>query len=155
MNATSQKLAHWFILKSKEDAKPLTPAKLMKLAVFACYEYVWKFKEPLLNESVEAWENGPVIPSLHHEYKEQQAHSPIENPSRRQSPLEADAELEAFLQSIWKDYGKYTTRQLDRISQQTYSPWSMTLGRSRRENHPAITESILLEYYDSIPPADA
>lgn len=152
MNATSQKLAHWFILKSKEEAKPLTPVKLMKLAVCACYEYLHLYKEPLLNESLEARETGPVVPSLYHEYKDKGGNEFIENPSRRQTPLEPDEDLENFLNRIWKEYGKYTGRQLDRITRQAKSPWALTLAQSRG-TRATISDETIVEYYDSIHPA--
>lgn len=152
MNATPQKLAHWFIQKSKEEAKPLTPAKLMKLAVCAYCEYMRQYKEPLLNESLEARENGPVVPSLYHEYKDKGDNEPIENPSRRQSPLEPDEELENFLNRIWKEYGKYTGRQLDRITRHAKSPWALTRTQSRG-TRPVISDKTIIEYYDSIHPA--
>ncbi len=152
MNITSQKLAYWFITKAESIDRPLTPAKLIHLSVLACHEYLRDFGIPLMNESTEAWENGPVLPTLYHEYKEQGFCHPIEHTSRRQSPLEHDDQIEAFLESIWNKYDKYTARQLARASTRPGTPWDITIHSSESFRHPAIGESAILAYYSSLRP---
>lgn len=52
-----------------ESGRPVTPLALQKL-LFYCHAYHLAFLDkPLVNESVEAWTYGPVVPSVYHEYK--------------------------------------------------------------------------------------
>lgn len=150
MNITSQKLAYWFITKAESCNSPLTPAKLMHLAVLACHECLRDFDEPLMNESTEAWENGPVLPTLYHEYKDHGFFSIIEHPSRRQSPPEPNEQLEAFLNSIWDKYYKYTARQLTRASMRPGTPWDNATYDKDPSRHPVIELADILDYYGAL-----
>lgn len=149
MNVTSQKLAYWFIVKAEATERQLTPSKLMQLVILASHEYLRDFGEPLMNEAAEAWENGPVLPTLYHEYKEQGFFAPIEHASRRQTPLEPDEQLENFLSCIWDKYDKYTARQLVRASMAPGTPWDLTL-EEEPDRHTTIERETILDYYESL-----
>lgn len=128
-NITTQKLCHWFIQQANENGTPVTPVKLNHLVILASWWYRYKTGEPLIAETPEAWSSGPVLTSIHHEYKDQPAYSVIEYPSRRQPPLEDEEQTIPFLQEIWQLYGKYTGQQLTRINTSAHSPWAQTQER--------------------------
>ena len=61
-------IANYF-LKSYEE-KGIPPLKMQKLVYIAHGWHLALYKEPLVaDEYAEAWEYGPVFPSLHHEFK--------------------------------------------------------------------------------------
>jgi uncharacterized phage-associated protein len=54
------------ILKiAKEQGKPLTPLKLMKLVYIAHGWHMAIENQDLFNNRIEAWKYGPVIPDLY------------------------------------------------------------------------------------------
>src|SRR5256885_15287234 len=62
-------IANYFIQRGIDSNKSVTPMKLQKLIYFA-HGWYWAIKnEPLIDESVEAWKYGPVIPSVYHAFK--------------------------------------------------------------------------------------
>src|SRR3977135_2921517 len=70
MSFDAKAVANFFLDLAKAEGQPLTPMKLQKLVY---YPHGWRLGivgKALLNEQIEAWEFGPVIPSLYHEFKE-------------------------------------------------------------------------------------
>ncbi len=149
---TTQKLCNWFILQSTQAGKPLSPVKLNHLAILTNWWYLHRHGEFLLNESVEAWEKGPVLPTIYHEYKDESPHGIIEHPSRRQpapEPEELEA-LGAFLQYIWTLYGKYTAQQLARINTAPTSPWNNARGKHANAQRQHITQEHVVAYFKAL-----
>jgi len=62
-------IANWFLDRSKSDGKPVDPMKLQKLIYFAHGWHLGLIRHPLVDELFEAWEYGPVVPSIYHEFK--------------------------------------------------------------------------------------
>ena len=83
-HTTTQKLCNWFIQQANAKNLPLTPVKLNHLVILADWWHLHHHGDFLINERAEAWTCGPVLPSIHHEYKDQPPCSIIERPSRRQ-----------------------------------------------------------------------
>lgn len=52
------------------DGISVTPMKLQKLLFFCHADYLTSYGEPLLQQEFEAWDYGPVIPSLYAEFKD-------------------------------------------------------------------------------------
>ena len=111
-STTTQKLCNWFIQQANAKGLVLTPVKLNHLVILADWWHLHRTGGFLINERVEAWPSGPVLPSINHEYKDQPPYSSIEHPSRRQPPLEEETDIIPFLEHIWNVYGKYTAQQL-------------------------------------------
>jgi uncharacterized phage-associated protein len=72
----AKSVANLFIRKSISDGLPIDPMKLQKLIYFAHGYYLARtyLREgraiPLVNEFFEAWDYGPVLPSVYHEFKD-------------------------------------------------------------------------------------
>src|SRR5208282_4587731 len=61
----SMAVANWFI----ENLSRVDPLKLQKLVYFAHGWHLALRDQPLIDELVEAWDYGPVVPSLYHQFK--------------------------------------------------------------------------------------
>lgn len=144
---TTQKLCNWFIQKANEKNSPLTPVKLNHLVILADWWYLHRNGESLISEEAEAWPQGPVLPSIYHEYKDQPSNSAIDHPSRRQPPLEPETDAIPFLEAIWNFYGRYTARQLVRINTSPDSPWKLAQGRQDSPERQHITKEYVEEYF--------
>ena len=130
-------LAH----KNKDEAKLLTPMKLIKLVYIthACALVI--SKQPMINTPVKAWKYGPVIPSLYHELK-QYGSSPvtnlIENTEDTSSINEADRKMIIDTSEAFKSWDGF---QLSTFTHQADSAWTKARERaSIFNNTPEITD---------------
>ncbi len=149
-HTTTQKLCNWFIQQANTKGNLLTPVKLNHLVILADWWHLHRNGDFLINEKAEAWSSGPVLPSIYHEYKDQPPYSAIEHPSRRQPPLEEDADIIPFLEHIWNLYGKYTAQQLGRINTAANTPWHQVQGKLGEAEHQQITREHVEAYFQSL-----
>lgn len=62
-------IAHLFVQKGIDESKPLTHMKLQKMVYFAHGLHLAAYEgKPLIIDSIEAWQFGPVIPSIYCRY---------------------------------------------------------------------------------------
>jgi uncharacterized phage-associated protein len=136
-------IANHFLSLAEIEGKPIDPMKLQKLVYYAHGWHLAIKDEPLIDEQVEAWPYGPVIPSLYRElkiYEDRPITSKIEDldvieviedddvyyrdniPSIEEH--QGDAEFtKSLLQKIWNVYGKYSAIQLSNMTHEENSPW--------------------------------
>jgi uncharacterized phage-associated protein len=62
-------IANYLLEVAKNHNETLTPMKIQKLVYFANGWHLALKNEPLINEQVEAWPYGPVIPSLYRAFR--------------------------------------------------------------------------------------
>lgn len=118
-------IANYFIKKYDTD-ELLTPMKLIKLTYIA---YGWYLAlsdgEQLVNEEPQAWDLGPVLPTLYHSLKQyggSKVKDPI--PVKRDNKDKITDEDADFLDFIWRNYGEHSGVELSAITHTKGSPWS-------------------------------
>lgn len=134
-------IANEFLKFAEDDGVGLTPMKLQKLVYFANGWYLALNGKPLINEQVEAWDYGPVIRTLYHEFKHH-GNSHIEGYStnfddyergfikfntpflEQGGPSDQVEPTRAFLARIWEVYGQFSATQLSNMTHVADSPWS-------------------------------
>src|ERR1051326_712020 len=140
MPIASSTVADYFLELGRRESVPVTPLKLQKLVYFAHGWYMGFTGEPLVNETIQAWEFGPVIPSLYHEFKEFK-NSPITRLTRyfRQQDLTSPEIMasKSLLDRIWSIYSRYTAAQLSALSHEPNGPWHQTV-RQMPDGHVRI-----------------
>lgn len=119
-------IANHFIELAGEQGKKLTPMQLIKLAYIAHGFSLAIYKRPLLNESVEAWRYGPVVPSLYRRlksYGSSEVSAPISTTifGRNESLDEEDRQL---LDTVFQKYGKFNGVQLSHLTHRPGTPWA-------------------------------
>ena len=62
---TPQDIAKYFLLRASDDGDLVSPLKMQKLVYYAYAWYLARTSDKLFDEQIEAWANGPVIPSLY------------------------------------------------------------------------------------------
>lgn len=62
-------LANLFLDWSDDDGISVSPMKLQKLLFFAHADFLVRHNKSLIKQDFEAWDYGPVIPSLYQEFK--------------------------------------------------------------------------------------
>lgn len=132
-------IANYFLELAAEKGEKLTPMKLQKLVYYAAGWFAGHTGKPLVDEAPEAWQYGPVFPSIYHEFKRFGA-SPITSKATQLEPNEfdfgaavtpADTNVRKFLDNIWESYSKYTGIALSEMTHAQGSPWHQTWQASQ------------------------
>lgn len=139
MPYSAKAIANAFLDFPDASYRRLTPMKMQKLVYYA---HGWNLAlkdAPLIDEQVEAWEWGPVIPSLYHAFKHY-GDIPIrqkvvdlrwDRQEDRTYEYEYDIEnyqedndfTQSLLIKIWQVYGDYTPFQLSNMTHAHETPW--------------------------------
>lgn len=126
-------IANYFIDLANANGEALSPMKLQKLVYYAVGWFAGHTGKPLVDEAVEAWQYGPVFPSLYHEFKcfgagpiSTKAHDVHEGFVRQEVAIPADPHIRQFLDNIWSSYGKFTGIALSEMTHASDSPWDLT-----------------------------
>lgn len=133
-----------FILREMGE---MTTMKLQKLVYYAqAWSLVWD-EEPLFNEKIEAWANGPVVPELYEKHRGQFKVSqwPYGDPNT------FSKKQRATLKSVLKFYGKKPSQWLSDLTHKE-DPWKNArkgLSVNARGNR-VITHASMAEYYSSL-----
>lgn len=125
-------VANYFIQKSLDEGRLLTPMQVIKLTYLAHgWNYAY-FSEDLLSEAVQAWQYGPVIRSLYHELKEygnRVIPELIRDRDGSFSKVPESDERRALLDKVWDVYSKYSGGQLSTMTHQKGTPWHQVYER--------------------------
>ncbi len=167
MSYDPKAIANFFIEAAEAEDKRLTPLQVIKLVYIAHGWYLGLTGEPLINEHPEAWEYGPVIPSLYHEFKifgrgpitkkatafvgEGIGEDYFLNLEEREvsppNPQEDRATCD-FLARIWDEYKRFSGSQLSTLTHQPNTPWHMTWNqRGKYQKGVDIPEHLILDHY--------
>jgi uncharacterized phage-associated protein len=142
-------VANEFLAIAKTQGITLTPMKLQKLVYFAHGWCLALTGQPLIRESVQAWQYGPVIPAIYHELKGV-GNGPITGPAN-DLVMHGDGKiyfsaitLEDFPESeerknaqeiiarVFTQYGKYSAAQLSNATHLEGTPWSQVYREGQR-----------------------
>lgn len=138
-------IANYFLDRATEAGVEITPMKLQKLVYYAQGWHLAFDPEgrPLVSDKPQAWDFGPVFPSLYHEFKDfgnrpitRKAVTPVDDdgnltfvePSIDQEAKSKRYNAEfakAILDRVFDSYGKLPAVRLSEMTHVEGSPWSM------------------------------
>ena len=105
--------------------------KLIKMVYIAHGWHLAIKGEPLIDEAVEAWKYGPVVPLVYQNFRcfrdsqiTRMAH--VLHDNHLISPEVDSNDTRQFLESVWDAYSQYTGPQLSAITHQKNTPWYQT-----------------------------
>lgn len=134
----------------------------MTLVYIAHGWYLGLTGTPLINEAPEAWEIGPVIPTLYHSlkiYGNDPIRDKILKPESGTSPdqtaayaLPAESEILKFLNGVWQAYGSFSDSELSTLTTKTETPWHKTWSEqgASYSNGVDIPESWIQDHYRTL-----
>lgn len=123
---TSHDVAKYFLSMTDEDVGDLiSNLKLQKLIYYAQGLHLAIYDKPLFNESISAWEHGPVVTSLYHAYKEYGS-GPIPPPDDLDFD-KFDQEMREFLDEVYEVFGQYSAWKLRNMTHEE-PPWKDAKG---------------------------
>ena len=100
-----------------------TPMHLLKLTYISHGWMLGISGEALINEPVEAWTYGPVVPSIYHSYKSFGGNSITAVPVDHSDKF-TDHQRE-LIQGVADAYSAYTALELSNITHQPGTPWDI------------------------------
>ncbi|MBR2172727.1 type II toxin-antitoxin system antitoxin SocA domain-containing protein [Sphingopyxis sp.] len=69
MNQNPKAIANLILDVANQIGRPASNLTLNKIAYFAHGSYLAKYKSPLIDAKIEAWQYGPVFREIYHEFK--------------------------------------------------------------------------------------
>lgn len=153
-------VANYFLKLAKSEGRFLDPMGIQKLVYFAHGWHLAILGAPLVNQAIEAWDYGPVIPDIYHAFKEFGSGwisrpALVLSPGSRtvyewldpQIPNTPENERTlALLRRVWETYKGYTSVQLSNLTHTNNSPW--TLARNREQM--VIANPDIAEYFRTL-----
>lgn len=138
----ARNVADYFLANVDEaSGDSISNLKLQKLVYFAQGLHLVMREMPLFGEPIEAWEHGPVVPGLYHEFK----HRGNEGipPPERFSAQDYLPEVREILDAILTVYGQFSAWKLRNLTHEE-PPWRET---ARNAN---ITHEKLIEFFRQV-----
>nr|WP_321484270.1 type II toxin-antitoxin system antitoxin SocA domain-containing protein [uncultured Cohaesibacter sp.] len=141
-------IADEFLRLGKERGKLFTPMELLKLVYIAHGWYLAYKNKALINDRIEAWKFGPVIPNLYHATKKF-GRNPIPLEQIDTSlPSRVDSDTKAFLSSVLEAYKDFNGIALSNLTHQPGSPWFQVYNPN--ELGIEIPEPLISQHYKQI-----
>ena len=116
-------VADFFLRKTEEIGKVLTPLQLIKIVYLAHGWFLGLYGRPLLDEAVQAWKYGPVIPSVYHAVKIFGNSGISVSFLKRYRSERFSPEEENIMEQTLDIYGGYSGLQLSSLTHQEGTPW--------------------------------
>ncbi len=120
------------------EREGITNLKLQKVLYFVQAYSLSKLGKSLFTDKIEAWEYGPVVPSVYRKYKEKKS-DPIISEEDKSSLSEEDKEI---VQKVWNTFGGYSASRLVDITH-AHTPWK----QASKSTIKLISDKALKEYY--------
>lgn len=123
MPYSAAKVANRMLEMARANGDVITPLKLLKLVYIA---HGWSFpylRQPLLAEPAQAWQYGPVVPSLYHAVSHFRAR-PVTELVPDTDPQTLSDEANALIESVYNTYSPYSGIQLSNMTHMPNTPWS-------------------------------
>lgn len=116
-------VANFFVEMAKRTPEDeMTNLRVNKLLFFAQGLSLINLKRPLFEEDIQAWDFGPVVPSVYRTFKicgSERIHEPAGDFS---FDMFSSDEIDVLLDVI-RDFGQYTTSKLVRLTHAKGTPW--------------------------------
>jgi uncharacterized phage-associated protein len=143
-------IADYFLYIGKDD-QTMTPMKLIKLVYIAHGWYLGLNNENLINEPIQAWKYGTVIPSLYEKFRHFRGNKITDIPNSE--PIIVLDEDKSFLNKVYEIYKKYTGLELSAKTHQPNTPWTLTWNKAIEGNgtiNLTIPDALIKNYYKAL-----
>jgi uncharacterized phage-associated protein len=134
--------AQYILDKQRAKGDTLSPMQLIKLVYIAQGFMLGKKGKPLLDESVEAWQYGPVVPSVYHAVKHFRS-DPVVNVAGNIALLSTDEK--EILDLVADSYAQYDGVTLSSATHKNGTPWHVTWSSSGKSN--PISNDLIEHFY--------
>ena len=137
-----QDVANYFLsLVDPDDDDCISNLKLQKLCYYAQGFYLAQYNKRLFDETIKAWQHGPVIPRLYHLYKDQHSSCLVKDKNFNIYSIPKD--IRDFLDEIYLTYGQFSAWRLREMTHEE-SPWKNAYNKVKDD---IITDDELIRFF--------
>lgn len=141
-------VANFFIIGTRSPAN-MTNMKVNKLLYYAQAWALVRLGTPLFDEQIEAWQHGPVIPSVYHLYEPFKS-DPITIIGDTSFLNSISAEESQLLLDVAREYDGLSAWQLRNQSHGDNEPWSKVYDPQKM--HTVISNEMIKECFSKMIP---
>ncbi len=138
--------AKFFIYLMQDEENDLSNLKLNKLLYYAQGCHLKRTGKPLFCDKIEAWQHGPVVADIYHEYKKFGNRPINESNGEFDSSNFDETEMQTLLDTA-REFGKYSASALREMTHQPDTPWSLYFKEGERNI--VIPNENIKSYFDS------
>ena len=143
-------IANAVLDEAARQGKQLTIMQMLKLVYISHGWSLGLLNEPLVNQQPEAWQHGPVFPSVYRAFR-QYGSSPITAKATDPFGQVYDAALSSgqkqIIESVVTSYGGMHAFALSGITHQEGTPWSDTYRRGASAD---IPDRVIADHYKQL-----
>lgn len=121
----SRTVANRFLEIARTSGDTLTPMQVLKLVYIAHGWMLGLYGRALIKDQVQAWQYGPVIPTLYNSMKDFRS-APVTGMLNAPSGDVLDANEQDLVGQVYSIYGKRSGPALSRLTHAQGTPWHMT-----------------------------
>ena len=142
----ARSVANQIIERAHQSQRAITHLEVQKLLYFCHAWMLGLYQEPLIEQPIEAWQYGPVVPDVYNSLRRHGG-----EPITRLIPGVAKdeySEIEAdIIDQVFQKYGGLTVGQLIAATHATGAPWAQTWDKYGPSGHAVIPDPIIEDYY--------
>ena len=153
MVSNAKEVANYFINKAKKSGSFLTPMQVQKLVYIAHGYNLAIADKPLISDEIQAWEFGPVIPSLFYDLKQYSSSSVVDYIRDYQTSkiIKGDFtnDQKGTMDGVWDEYGHLEAFQLSWLTHRPDTPWDKTWNQQGGSvsRNTIIPNSLIKKHY--------
>ncbi len=146
MMADARVVSNELVSIAGRQGNTLTPMQVLKLAYIAHGFRLGVFGVPLIDNKIEAWKFGPVIPILYHSIKDRRD-KPVRKVEVNGLEQLTDDERE-FLEDVYDAYKDFSGIDLSNLTHQRGTPWHQVYRPDRV--HIRIPDDLIQDHYQEL-----
>lgn len=138
--------------EAERQSKSLTIMQLLKLVYIAHGWSLALLNAPLVNEEPEAWQHGPVFPSIYREFRRfgsQRIVGYATGPFGSIPHADLSDSQQSIVSSVVQNYGDLHAFALSRMTHEAETPWSRVY-RNGEGSSDDIPNAIIAEHYKKL-----
>ena len=146
MSHDARSVANVMIQKGIKDRNPLTPQQVLKLTYLCQAWMLTLFDRDLFSQEIHVWEHGPIIADVYNSLSKY-GDEPIKKQIKGFPTNEFDAHQIHIMNEVYDIYGRWTGRQLSRMTHMPGTPWFTTRKEYPLGRDHTIPKKRLKDYY--------
>jgi len=143
-------VAQYLLEQCQRAGIGLTPMQLIKLTYVAHGYMLAATGAPLLDESVEAWQYGPVVPSVYHALKGFRSAVVAHVPGAFPNNNSINHSEKRILDFVAGRYGRYDGITLSSATHRDDTPWAITWSACGGNKNAVISNDIIKSFYSQL-----